>query len=169
MRNLSMALVAGAFALASSGASSGWAAGAECPHRRLESHDGGSSTIGTAGSAAAGGTSASTIGMGANSTGQAGTSSTVGGAGKRRDGHRQGHLQHQDPGESPDAAVPIHGEGAGWRHLEQVGEQHQGATRRRSDLAHPVDVARARLEAGNVEDSHALRRCRRSGSWKLGQ
>jgi hypothetical protein len=40
-----------------------------------------SSTIGTAGSAAAGGTSASTIGLGANSTGKDGTSSSVGGAG----------------------------------------------------------------------------------------
>ena len=79
MRNLTMALVAGAFALASSGA---WAQ--QGPSARTvgsKATTAGSSTIGTAGSAAAGGTSASTIGMGANSTGPAGTSSTVGGAG----------------------------------------------------------------------------------------
>lgn len=84
MRNLSMALIAGAFALASSGA---WAQ--QGPSARTvgskATTDGGT-TIGTAGSAAAGGTSASTIGLGANSTGANSTgkavnSSTVGGAG----------------------------------------------------------------------------------------
>lgn len=43
--------------------------------------NGGSSTIGTAGSASAGGTSASTIGLGAHSTGTAGSSSSIAGAG----------------------------------------------------------------------------------------
>jgi len=79
VRNLSMALIAGAFAFASSGA---WAQ--QGPSARTvgsKATTDGSSTIGTAGSAAAGGTSASTIGLGANSTGKAGTSSTVGGAG----------------------------------------------------------------------------------------
>jgi len=40
-----------------------------------------SGTVGTAGSGAAGGTSASTIGLGGTSTGPAGTSSTIGGGG----------------------------------------------------------------------------------------
>jgi len=79
MRNLSMVLIVGAFALASTGA---WAQ--QGPSARTggsKATTDGSSTIGTAGSAAAGGTSASTIGLGANSTGKTGTSSTVGGAG----------------------------------------------------------------------------------------
>lgn len=79
MKNLSMALIAGAFALASSGA---WAQ--QGPSARTvgsKATTDGSTTIGTAGSAAAGGTSASTIGLGANSTGKAVNSSTVGGAG----------------------------------------------------------------------------------------
>ena len=42
---------------------------------------GGDSTIGTAGSAAAGGTSASTIGLGAHSTGKNGSSSAIAGGG----------------------------------------------------------------------------------------
>ena len=41
----------------------------------------GNSTIGSGGSAAAGGTSASTVGLGANSSGPRGTSSSIGGAG----------------------------------------------------------------------------------------
>lgn len=40
-----------------------------------------SGTVGSAGSAAAGGTSASTLGLGGTSTGSAGTSSTIGGGG----------------------------------------------------------------------------------------
>lgn len=79
MNSLSMALIAGAFALASSGA---WAQqGPSASTIGWKATTDGSSSIGTAGSAAAGGTSASTIGLGANSTGKAGTSSTVGGAG----------------------------------------------------------------------------------------
>ncbi len=42
---------------------------------------GSSGTVGSGGSAAAGGTSASTLGVGGSSTGSAGTSSTIGGAG----------------------------------------------------------------------------------------
>ena len=45
------------------------------------SSSGSSGTVGTAGSGAAGGTSASTIGLGGTSTGPAGTSSTIGGGG----------------------------------------------------------------------------------------
>jgi hypothetical protein len=45
------------------------------------SSTGSSGTVGTAGSGAAGGTSASTIGLGGTSTGPAGTSSTIGGGG----------------------------------------------------------------------------------------
>jgi len=45
------------------------------------SSSGGSGTVGTAGSGAAGGTSASTIGLGGSSTGSSGTSSTIGGGG----------------------------------------------------------------------------------------
>jgi len=71
VRNLSMALIAGAFAFASSGA---WAQ--QGPSARTVG-----SKATTDGSSTAGGTSASTIGLGANSTGKAGTSSTVGGAG----------------------------------------------------------------------------------------
>jgi len=41
---------------------------------------GGSATVGTAGSASAGGTSAATLGLGGTSTGRAGTSSSIGGA-----------------------------------------------------------------------------------------
>lgn len=77
MRSLQMAVIMGAFALGSSGALAQ-------PNADTVGSKGttdGSSTIGTAGSAAAGGTSASTIGLGANSTGKAGTSSVVGGAG----------------------------------------------------------------------------------------
>jgi hypothetical protein len=77
MRRFSIATIAGALVFAGSAA-----------FAQPGAHSGGSkatneasSTIGTAGSAAAGGTSASTIGLGANSTGKAGTSSTVGGAG----------------------------------------------------------------------------------------
>lgn len=79
MRILPMTLIAGAFALASSGA---WAQqGPSASTVGSKATTNGSSTIGTAGSAAAGGTSASTIGLGANSTGKAGTSSAVSGAG----------------------------------------------------------------------------------------
>ncbi len=79
MRSLPMTLIAGAFALASSGA---WAQqGPSASTVGSKATTNGSSTIGTAGSAAAGGTSASTIGLGANSTGKAGTSSAVSGAG----------------------------------------------------------------------------------------
>jgi hypothetical protein len=74
-----MALIAGAFALASSAALAQQGPSAHTVGSKARND--GSSTIGTAGSAAAGGTSASTIGLGANSTGKAGTSSTVGGAG----------------------------------------------------------------------------------------
>ena len=77
MRGLQMAVIAGALALASSGALA--QPSAQTVGSKVTT-DGGS-TIGTAGSAAAGGTSASTIGLGANSTGKAGTSSAVGGAG----------------------------------------------------------------------------------------
>jgi hypothetical protein len=79
MRRLQMAVIAGAFALASSGALAQQGPGAHTVGSKATNAD--SSTMGTAGSAAAGGTSASTIGLGANSTGKAGTSSTVGGAG----------------------------------------------------------------------------------------
>ena len=79
MRTLSVALIAGAFALASSGAMAQQGPSARTVGSKAMTE--GSSTIGTAGSAAAGGTSASTIGLGATSTGKAGTSSTVGGAG----------------------------------------------------------------------------------------
>jgi len=77
MRGLQMAMIAGAFALASSGALA--QPSAQTVGSKVTTDD--SATIGTAGSAAAGGTSASTIGLGANSTGKAGTSSVVGGAG----------------------------------------------------------------------------------------
>jgi hypothetical protein len=45
------------------------------------SSTGSSATVGTGGSAAAGGTSATTLGLGGTSTGAAGTSSSIGGAG----------------------------------------------------------------------------------------
>jgi hypothetical protein len=45
------------------------------------SSSGSSATVGTAGSAAAGGTSASTLGLGGTSTGTGGTSSSIGGGG----------------------------------------------------------------------------------------
>ena len=77
MRYLPMALLAGAVALASSTA---FAQPSADTLGAKVSKDG-NTTGGTAGSAAAGGTSASTIGLGANSTGKAGTSSAVGGAG----------------------------------------------------------------------------------------
>lgn len=77
MKPLQLALIAGALALSSSVA---MAQPSASTVGSKVSKDG-STVGGTAGSAAAGGTSASTIGLGANSTGKAGTSSTVGGAG----------------------------------------------------------------------------------------
>src|SRR5580765_4985551 len=77
MRSLSVAVIAGGLALLSSGA----LAQPTADTVGSKATTGDSSTIGSAGSAAAGGTSASTIGLGANSNGKAGTSSTVAGAG----------------------------------------------------------------------------------------
>jgi hypothetical protein len=77
MRGLRLTLIAGACVLASSVAMA--QPSADTVGSKVSK--GGNTTGGTAGSAAAGGTSASTTGLGANSTGKAGTSSTVGGAG----------------------------------------------------------------------------------------
>jgi len=77
MRGLSVTAIVGALALLSSGA----LAQPTADTVGSKATTGDSSTIGSAGSAAAGGTSASTIGLGANSNGKAGTSSTVAGAG----------------------------------------------------------------------------------------
>jgi len=79
MKILSIAVITGAFALAGSAALAQEGPSAHTLGSKATNDS--SSTIGTAGSAAAGGTSASTIGLGANSSGKAGTSSTVGGAG----------------------------------------------------------------------------------------
>ena len=79
MRRLSIAVITGALALASSAALA--EPGPSAHTLGSKATNDGSSTIGTAGSATAGGTSASTLGLGANSTGKAGRSSVVGGAG----------------------------------------------------------------------------------------
>jgi len=77
MKSLSMACIAAALAL-------GTSAFAQAPSASTTGSgaaSGSSGTIGSAGSGAAGGTSASTIGTGGTSTGPAGTSSSIGGAG----------------------------------------------------------------------------------------
>jgi len=79
MKSLQLALLAGACALASSVAMA--QTGPSAVTVGSKAAMGPNTTIGTAGSAAAGGTSASTLGLGANSIGKAGTSSTVAGAG----------------------------------------------------------------------------------------
>ena len=79
MRYSPLALIVGACLFASSAVMAQPAPSAATIGSKASNAD--STVGGTAGSAAAGGTSASTIGLGANSTGPAGTSSTVGGAG----------------------------------------------------------------------------------------
>jgi hypothetical protein len=79
MRHLKLVLLVGAYALASSVAMAQTAPSAATVGSKIS--QGGNTTGGTAGSAAAGGTSASTIGLGANSISKTGTSSTIGGAG----------------------------------------------------------------------------------------
>lgn len=79
MGYLKLALLAGAFALASPVAMAQSGPSASTVGSKVSK--GGNTAGGTAGSAAAGGTSASTIGLGANSTGEAGSSSAIGGAG----------------------------------------------------------------------------------------
>lgn len=79
MSLLRHALLAGALALTSSAAvAQAWPSAATVGSNVSRNGD---TAGGTAGSAAAGGTAASTIGLGANSTGGAGTSSPVGGGG----------------------------------------------------------------------------------------
>jgi hypothetical protein len=79
MRTLQLALLAGTFALAGSAAQAQTGPSAATVGSKVS--QGGNTGGGTAGSAAASSTAASTIGLGANSTGKAGTSSTVAGAG----------------------------------------------------------------------------------------
>lgn len=79
MRCLTCVLLAAASVIAASTAVAQTAPSAATGGSKVSR--GGYTTGGTAGSAAASGTSASTIGLGANSTGRFGTSSTVAGAG----------------------------------------------------------------------------------------
>lgn len=78
MRSSHIALMAGALIMASSVAVAQSRPSAKTVGARATSS--GSATVGTAGTASAGGTSASTIGLGGWSSSATGTSSTVGGA-----------------------------------------------------------------------------------------
>lgn len=79
MRRIPLVLMAAALAAVSSSATAQSRPSASTVGTHARS--GGSATVGTAGTASAGGTSASTLGLGGTSVGRTGTSSTVGGAG----------------------------------------------------------------------------------------
>ena len=79
MKRLQLALIAGAFAFASSVAMAQGGPSANSMGSKVSK--GGNTAGGSAGSAAAGGTSASTVGLGANSIGKGGTSTAVGAGG----------------------------------------------------------------------------------------
>ena len=82
------------------------------------SSTGSSGTVGTAGSGAAGGTSASTIGLGGTSTGPAGTSSTIGGGGSAAvsDGGKatSSNKIHENPNMLQDQAKAKAQDGGTW-------------------------------------------------------
>jgi hypothetical protein len=82
------------------------------------SSSGSSGTVGTAGSGAAGGTSASTIGLGGTSTGPAGTSSTIGGGGSAAtsDGGKatSSNKIHENPNMLQDQAKAKAQDGGTW-------------------------------------------------------
>jgi hypothetical protein len=80
---------------------------------------GGSTVGGTAGSAAAGGTSASTVGLGASSTGRTGTSAAVGGAGSAAAAHGRATSRtriHQNPQMLRSQSMARAHDGGTWSH-----------------------------------------------------